>query len=184
MLKHLNCVLISSCFPNKLAFDVCPVCTCFAWCRKRNSPSSALVEISAVCCWEKTGKRQGRERRKQSPPSAPALLGLPSHQDTVHQHLPAPPPAVSVCFPLLQPLPLGTNLSPASLPVLLFPNSSGFHGVWWQLAELSSIAAFLEETWSEPRGLVGGGGRENGVRASLWHTWVRGRGTLHIAVLL
>lgn len=183
MLKHLNCVLISSCFPNKLAFDVCPVCTCFAWCRKRNSPSSALVEISAICCWEKTGKRQGRERRKQSPPSAPALLGLPSHQDTVHQHLPAPPPAVSVCFPLLQPLPLGTNLSPASLPVLLFPNSSGFHGVWWQLAELSSIAAFLEETWSEPRGLVGGGG-EDGVRASLWHTWVRGRGTLHIAVLL
>lgn len=96
MLKHLNCVLISSCFPNKLAFDVCPVCTCFAWCRKRNSPSSALVEISPVCCWEKTGKRQGRERRKQSPPSAPALLGLPSHQDTVHQHFPAPPPAVCV----------------------------------------------------------------------------------------
>lgn len=57
-----------------------------------------------------------------------------------------------------KPLSLGTNLSPASLPLLLFPNSSGFHGVWWQLAELSGIAAFLEETWSEPRGLVGGVG--------------------------
>lgn len=76
---------------------------------------------------------------------------------------PAPPPPSLCALPTPALCFFGTTFSPASLPFFLFLNSSSFHGVWWQLAELSGIAALLEETWSEPRGLVGW----DGIRASL-----------------
>lgn len=142
--------------------------------QKKDCPSSTVVGILAVCClWTKLGKREGRGESRVHCLEKKVLLWCSEHQ---HGWVCLPtrlwPDSTYSCsssssqslhFPLLHFVSLGTTFSPASLPFLLFLDSSSFHGVWWQLAELSGIAALLEETWSEPRGLVGW----DGIRASL-----------------
>lgn len=88
--KYLNCALVSSHFPHRLAADVCLICMCSGCSTKRLPFLHHCRDPGSPLLVDKTGKRKGRERRKRSPQSgkegpplvqsAPAWLGLPSYQ--------------------------------------------------------------------------------------------------------
>lgn len=191
--RYLNCALASSHFPLRLATDVCLFCMCSGSSTKKDCPSSTIVGILAVCClWTKLGKREGRGESRVHCLEKKVLLWCSEHQHGW------------VCLPTRLWPDSTYSCSSSSSSQSLCTSHSCTLFLWVPPSAQPHYLSFCSLT--APASMACGGSLQNlvasqpswrrpGVNQGVWwggmglghlyrSTWVRGGGTLSIAVLL